>query len=96
MFAAPLLYGIHAVFTGISMAVSYGLGVRDGFGFSAGFMDYALNWGIATKPWMIIPIGLVFGAIYYFLFRVMIRKMDLKTPGREEDAAAEDEAMTAA
>lgn len=96
MFAAPLLYGLHAVFTGISMAVSYGLGVRDGFGFSAGFMDYALNWGIATKPWMIIPIGLVFGAIYYFLFRMLIRKFDLKTPGREEDAAAEDEAMTAA
>jgi PTS system N-acetylglucosamine-specific IIC component len=96
MFAAPFLYGIHAVLTGISMGFTYGIGVRDGFTFSAGFMDYVLNWGKATKPFLIIPIGAVFAVIYYFLFRVLIRKMNLETPGREKDAAEEDAVMTAA
>ncbi len=96
MFVAPLLYGLHALFTGVSMAVSYGLGARDGFGFSAGLMDFVLNWGLATKPYLLIVIGLILGAIYYFMFRFAIRTWNLRTPGREEDAAAEDEAMVAA
>ncbi|MGV1003925.1 MAG: PTS transporter subunit EIIC [Candidatus Nanopelagicales bacterium] len=95
MFVAPLLYGFHAVMTGVSMAVSYWLGARMGFGFSAGFMDFALNWGLGTKPWLIILIGLVFGAIYYVVFRALIRAKDLKTPGREDDAALEDAGMIA-
>ncbi len=96
MFVAPVLYGLHALLTGLSMSVSYTLGARDGFSFSAGFFDYALNWGIATKPWLLIPIGLVFAAVYYFVFRFAIRTWNLRTPGREEDAEAEDAAMTAA
>ena len=59
LFIAPLLYVIHAVLTGVSMAVSWGLGVKDGFSFSAGLIDYVINWSLATKPWMIIPIGAV-------------------------------------
>ncbi|MER8102755.1 PTS transporter subunit EIIC [Kitasatospora sp. NPDC094016] len=90
MFIAPVLYLIHAVLTGLSMAVTWGLGVHDGFGFSAGLIDYGLNWNLATKPWMIIPIGLVFGALYYFLFRFAITKFNLKTPGREDDDEIED------
>ncbi|MEV7937468.1 PTS transporter subunit EIIC [Kitasatospora sp. NPDC088264] len=90
MFIAPVLYLIHAVLTGLSMAVTWGLGVHDGFGFSAGLIDYGLNWNLATKPWLIIPIGLVFGALYYFLFRFAITKFDLKTPGREDDDEIED------
>ena len=96
MFVAPLLYGVHALLTGASMALSYGLGARDGFGFSAGLMDFILNWGLATKPWLLIIIGLGFGALYYFLFRFAIRKFNLRTPGNEEDAEAMDEEMTAA
>jgi phosphotransferase system glucose/maltose/N-acetylglucosamine-specific IIC component len=44
-----------------------------------------LNWNIGTNPWLIIPIGLAFAVVYYFVFRFVIRKMNLKTPGREEE-----------
>ncbi|MET8611942.1 MULTISPECIES: PTS transporter subunit EIIC [Streptomyces] len=90
MFIAPLLYVVHAVLTAVSMAVTWGLGVHDGFNFSAGFIDYALNWHLATKPWLIIPIGLVFAVIYYVVFRFAILKFDLKTPGREPEEEVED------
>ncbi|MEV7414256.1 PTS transporter subunit EIIC [Streptomyces sp. NPDC089919] len=85
LFLAPLLYAVHAVLTGISMAVTWGLGVHDGFGFSAGLIDYLLNWKLATNPWMIIPIGLAFAAVYYVVFRFAITKFNLPTPGRESD-----------
>ncbi|MEU8994280.1 PTS transporter subunit EIIC [Streptomyces caniferus] len=90
MFIAPVLYGIHAVLTALSMALTWALGVHDGFTFSAGFIDYALNWNLATKPWMIIPIGLVFAAVYYLLFRFAITKFNLTTPGREPEEEVED------
>ncbi|MEV7975237.1 PTS transporter subunit EIIC [Streptomyces sp. NPDC086519] len=90
MFIAPLLYVIHAVLTALSMAITWGLGVHAGFNFSAGVIDYALNWNLATKPWLIIPIGLVFGAIYYFVFRFAIVRFDLPTPGREPEEEVED------
>ncbi|MFD5731135.1 PTS transporter subunit EIIC [Streptomyces sp. SID7909] len=90
MFIAPLLYAIHAVLTAISMAVTWALGVHAGFTFSAGFIDYALNWNLATKPWLIIPIGLVFAVIYYVVFRFAIVKFNLTTPGREPEEEVED------
>ncbi|MFC9246888.1 PTS transporter subunit EIIC [Streptomyces sp. NPDC057136] len=90
MFIAPALYAIHAVLTAISMAVTWALGVHTGFTFSAGLIDYGLNWNLATKPWLIIPIGLVFGAIYYVLFRFAITKFNLTTPGREPEEEVED------
>ncbi|MEU6390684.1 PTS transporter subunit EIIC [Streptomyces sp. NPDC046939] len=90
VFIAPVLYAIHAVLTGVSMAVTWGLGVKDGFSFSAGLIDYVINWGLATKPWMIIPIGLCFAVVYYAVFRFAIKKFDLKTPGREPEEEVED------
>ncbi|WP_405872356.1 MULTISPECIES: PTS transporter subunit EIIC [unclassified Streptomyces] len=90
MFIAPILYGIHAVLTALSMAITWALGVHAGFTFSAGAIDYGLNWSLATKPWLIIPIGLVFGAIYYFVFRFAITKFNLPTPGREPEEEVED------
>ncbi|MCX5605919.1 PTS transporter subunit EIIC [Streptomyces phaeochromogenes] len=90
MFIAPVLYVIHAVLTAISMAVTWALGVHHGFSFSAGAIDYFLNWNLATKPWMIIPIGLVFAAIYYVTFRFAIIRFNLATPGREPDEEVED------
>ncbi|MFD6364936.1 PTS transporter subunit EIIC [Streptomyces roseolus] len=90
MFIAPVLYAIHAVLTAVSMAVTWGLGVHHGFTFSAGGIDYLLNWSFATKPWLIIPIGLVFAAIYYVLFRFAITKFNLPTPGREPEEEVED------
>ncbi|MET7436687.1 PTS transporter subunit EIIC [Streptomyces sp. NPDC004082] len=90
MFIAPLLYVIHAVLTAISLAVTWALGVHHGFSFSAGAIDYFLNWNLATKPWMIIPIGLVFAAIYYVVFRFAIVRFNLTTPGREPEEEVED------
>jgi PTS system N-acetylglucosamine-specific IIC component len=85
MFVAFPLYIIHAVLTGTSLALVNWLGIKDGFGFSAGLFDFVLNWNIATDPWLLIPIGLGYAVIYYFLFRFVIRKWNLRTPGREED-----------
>ncbi|QHC02322.1 PTS transporter subunit EIIC [Epidermidibacterium keratini] len=85
MFVAWPLYVIHAIFTGTSMALVNALGIKDGFGFSAGLFDYVLNFGIATKPLLLIPIGLAYAVIYYFLFRFVIQKWNLRTPGREDD-----------
>jgi len=90
LFVAPLLYAIHALLTGVSMAVTWGLGVHDGFSFSAGLIDYVINWNLATRPWAMIPIGLCFAAVYYVIFRFAITKFDLKTPGREPEEEHED------
>lgn len=85
MFIAPVLYAIHAVLTGVSMALTWALGMKDGFGFSAGAIDFFLNLGIATKPWMLMLVGLCFGALYYVVFRFAIVRFNLPTPGRESD-----------
>ncbi|MEU3789132.1 PTS transporter subunit EIIC [Streptomyces fructofermentans] len=90
VFIAPALYAVHAFLTGVSMAVTWGLGVHDGFSFSAGLIDYVINWNLATRPWLIIPIGLVFAAVYYVIFRFAITKFNLPTPGREPDDKVED------
>ncbi|MCM3627077.1 N-acetylglucosamine-specific PTS transporter subunit IIBC [Paenibacillus glycanilyticus] len=90
MFVAPVLYVIHAVLTGISAWLVVELGIHHGFGFSAGFLDYAINYPLSTKGWLIIPIGLVYAVVYYVLFRVVIVKLNLKTPGREDDELVED------
>ncbi|MFF3245081.1 PTS transporter subunit EIIC [Streptomyces sp. NPDC002870] len=85
LFVAPLLYVIHALLTGVSMALSWGLGAKDGFSFSAGLIDYVINWGLATKPWLLIPIGLGFAVVYYAIFRFAITKFNIPTPGREPE-----------
>jgi N-acetylglucosamine PTS system EIICBA or EIICB component len=90
LFVAWPLFLVHAVLTGTSMALTNALGIHDGFSFSAGGIDYLLNFGIATKPLLLIPIGLVYAAIYYFVFRWVITKWNMRTPGREDAA---DEAV---
>jgi PTS system N-acetylglucosamine-specific IIC component len=85
LFAAPLLFGIHAVLTGCSMALCNALGIHDGFSFSAGLIDYVFNFDIAGKPLLLIPIGLAFAVLYYALFSFAIKKFDIMTPGREPD-----------
>ncbi|MEU6390685.1 PTS transporter subunit EIIC [Streptomyces sp. NPDC046939] len=85
MFIAPVLYAIHAVLTGVSMALTWALGMKDGFGFSAGLVDFLLNLGIASKPWLLVLVGLCFAALYYAIFRFAILKFNLPTPGRESD-----------
>lgn len=88
MFVAWPLYVVHAVLTGVSLALVNALGIRSGFGFSAGLIDLVLNWRISEKPWLLVLIGLVYFALYYVLFRVVIRVLNLKTPGREADDEA--------
>ncbi|MEH7336239.1 glucose-specific PTS transporter subunit IIBC [Neobacillus drentensis] len=87
LFVAPVLFGIHAVFAGLSFMVMHLLDVKIGMTFSGGLIDYIL-FGLLnpqTHAWLVIPVGLVFAVIYYFGFRFAIRKFNLKTPGRELD-----------
>jgi PTS system N-acetylglucosamine-specific IIC component len=67
--------------------------LRLGFNFSAGLVDYILSFKapMAVNPWLLIPIGLVFAVIYYFVFRFVITKFDLKTPGRTDDEDEDEE-----
>jgi PTS system N-acetylglucosamine-specific IIC component len=88
MFLAPLLYVIHALLTGLSMALTDLLNIRLGFTFSGGAIDMALGWGKSTNGWMIFPVGLVYFAVYYVVFDQCIRRLNLKTPGREQVVAS--------
>lgn len=90
MFLAPGLYVVHALLTGLSLAVTYSLGVLDGFGFSAGFIDYVMDWGLATKPELIPVIGAVVFLLYYGIFSWAIRHFDIPTIGRYDEAAPVD------
>lgn len=85
VFLAPALYAIHAVFTGLSLVLANMLGTLHGFGFSAGLIDFVLNYGLATKPLVLLALGLSFGALYFFTFSFAIRAFNLKSPGREDD-----------
>jgi PTS system N-acetylglucosamine-specific IIC component len=99
MFLAPVLFIIHALLTAVSMFIVAVLPVRAGFQFSGGFIDLLLSsqTPLAVNPWLLAPIGAGFSAVYYFLFRIIIVKLNLKTPGREdEDYAAEESKVTLA
>ncbi|MGB3634684.1 MAG: glucose PTS transporter subunit EIIB, partial [Rubrobacteraceae bacterium] len=95
IFVAPLLFIVHAVLTGTALAITTLLGIQIGFGFSAGFIDYALNFtkGNTDQPLLLLGVGLVYGVIYYFVFSFFITRFNLATPGREaagEEASAGD------
>jgi N-acetylglucosamine PTS system EIICBA or EIICB component len=83
MFLAPLLYVVHALLTGVAFIVMDALHVRLGFGFSAGLFDYVLNFNKATRPLLLLPVGVLYFGLYYGLFRFVIVKLNLKTPGRD-------------
>lgn len=83
MFLSPVLYVIHAVLTGVSMAVCQLLEIKLGFTFSAGVVDYILSFGLGKRPLMILVAGIIWAVIYYGLFSYFIRRFDLATPGRE-------------
>ncbi|WP_223701613.1 glucose-specific PTS transporter subunit IIBC [Sutcliffiella deserti] len=91
LFVAPVLFGIHAVFAGLSFMVMHILDVKIGMTFSGGVIDYIL-FGVLpnqTAWWLVIPVGLAFAVIYYFGFRFAIKKFNLMTPGREEKVEEE-------
>ena len=88
LFLAPALFVIHALLTGAAMVLMDALGVRLGFGFSAGLLDYLLNFGLATRPLLLIPVGLAYSVIYFAAFAWGIRRFDLKVPGRDAAVVA--------
>ena len=85
MFLAPGLFLLHAILMGISMYICAALPFRIGFNFSAGLMDYfmCLNAPMTQNPGLLLPVGLLFGLLYYVVFRFCILHFHLKTPGRE-------------
>lgn len=91
IFAAPGLYFAHAVLTGVSMFIAASFQWTAGFSFSAGLIDFMLSLSIpiANNPLMLMVLGLVMGVLYFFIFDFLIKKLDLKTPGREEDDVLE-------
>ncbi|TYS13325.1 PTS sugar transporter [Rossellomorea vietnamensis] len=89
MFLSPVLYLAHAVLTGAAMSLAYVLDIHHGFGFSAGAIDYILNFNIAQKPLLLLGLGLVYGVLYFVIFYFMIIKFNLKTPGREVEVEGE-------
>lgn len=88
LFVAPLLYVIHVLLAGTSFLVMHLLNVKIGMTFSGGFIDYILygllNWD-RTNALLVIPVGIVYAFVYYFLFSFAIKKFNLKTPGREDE-----------
>jgi PTS system N-acetylglucosamine-specific IIC component len=88
VFLAPSLFVIHAILTGLAMVLMNALGAKLGFGFSAGLTDYLLNYGLATRPLLLLPVGAAYAVAYYAAFSFAIRRFDLATPGREKEPAA--------
>ncbi|CDG02616.1 Putative PTS system, glucose-specific IIBC subunit [Clostridium chauvoei JF4335] len=87
LFVAPVLFAVHCIFAGLSFMIMQILNVKIGLTFSGGLIDY-LMFGVLPNrtPWyLVILVGIVFSIIYYLGFRFIIRKLDLKTPGREEE-----------
>lgn len=90
LFVAPLFYAIHCVFAGISFMLMHMLNVTVGMTFSGGLIDlllFGVIQGNSKTHWVwIVIVGIVYFFVYYFVFSFLIKKMDLKTPGREPDS----------
>ncbi|MBQ9000183.1 MAG: PTS transporter subunit EIIB, partial [Clostridium sp.] len=85
----------HALLTALSGFIVDSLGILHGFTFSAGLIDYLLGYSFSTKGLLIIPVGLLIGALYFVVFYTLIKKLNLPTPGREEDTTEEIENTSA-
>ncbi|WP_411343107.1 glucose PTS transporter subunit IIA [Paenibacillus sp. WLX1005] len=90
LFASPGLFILHIVLSGLAMWITYALDIHHGFSYSAGVIDYVLNYHLSTNAWLLIPIGLVYAVIYYTVFRYAIRTFRIPTPGREEASTLGD------
>jgi len=92
LFVAPLLFALHAVLTGLALATAQMLNIHAGFGFSAGFIDYVINYKLATNPLLILPLGAVFALLYFFLsyYTIKIFKLKILETELQEDTTASD------
>ena len=90
LFIAPVMYAVHCVYAGLAYMLMHILDVCVGMTFSGGLIDltlFGIMQGNGKTHWLwIVAVGAVYFVLYYFTFSIMIRKMDLKTPGRESDA----------
>jgi PTS system N-acetylglucosamine-specific IIC component len=97
LFAAPLLFGLHALLTGLALATAQLFNIHAGFGFSAGFIDYLINYKLAQKPLLLLPLGVVFGLLYFFSSYYLIKffKLDIFAEATQERTTqATNEALT--
>ncbi|MFG1618986.1 PTS transporter subunit EIIC [Nonomuraea wenchangensis] len=87
IFVAPLLLVVHALLTGLAMALTTLIGGQLGFGFSAGLLDMLLNASKSNTQNVpgILLLGVVYGVVYYAVFTFLIRRLDIMTPGREPE-----------
>lgn len=85
MFVAPLLYGIHALLAGAAYSLLITLGIKHGFTFSHGLIDYIILFPQSTNAGWLLVLGPIWLGLYFIIFRTIILKLNLKTPGREED-----------
>ena len=89
LFVAPVLYAIHAVLAGVAYMLTNALGVVHGHTFSNGFIDFVVQSPRAENMLLLVGLGLVYAVVYYIVFRTVIKALDLKTPGREDESEEE-------
>ncbi|MBQ7780910.1 MAG: PTS transporter subunit EIIC [Lachnospiraceae bacterium] len=89
LFVAPILFVVQVILAGSAYMIAHVLNIAVGLTFSGGFLDlflFGILQGNAKTSWLlIIPVGIVYFLLYYFIFKFLIKKLDLKTPGREEE-----------
>jgi len=92
LFIAPILFLLHAILTGVAVATAHALDIHHGFGFSAGFFDYIINYKLATNPLLILPLGLAFGFIYFVLsyYTIKIFKLTIFSDNKENKTEEEN------
>ncbi len=98
LFVAPLLFLLHALLTGLALALAQMLDIHAGFGFSAGFIDYVINYKLGTNPLLILPLGVLFALLYFVLsyYTIKIFKLKILETELQEDSpsnTAFDEAL---
>ena len=89
LFVAPALFAVQVVLAGSAYMIAHMLNIAVGLTFSGGFLDFFLFGilqGNEKTSWMrVIPVGIIYFCLYYFIFKYLIKKFDFKTPGREDD-----------
>ena len=93
LFVAPLLFVLHALLTGLALAIAQMLDIHAGFGFSAGFIDYVINYKLATNPLLILPLGALFSLIYFVTsyYTIKLFKLNIFAEMTEESTVKSDE-----
>ena len=89
LFVAPLLFVMHAILTGLAVASAHFLDIHHGYGFSAGVIDYIINYKFATNPLLILPLGVAFGFLYFILSYTLIKFFKYTIFSEDKESQAE-------